>query len=414
MLSPRNITQTLLDALGDTPIVLLHGARQSGKSTLARLLAEDGLHPATYYTLDDLAVLSAATGDPAGFLAGLSGPVILDEIQRAPELLLPMKATVDRDRRPGRFLLTGSAHVLALPQISEAFTGRMEVLTLWPFSQGELEGHQETFLDRSFSDTAFSKPKRPFSGDDLLERIVRGGYPEAVARARSERRRAWFDSYINTLLQRDVRDLSEISGLAELPRLLAALAARAGGLVNYADLARDAGMNQMTLKRYFTLLQAVFLVLTVQPWFSNRTKRLVKSEKLYFVDTGILAHLLNVSHDDLARDTRAKGALLENFVATELLKQRCWSQVRTQLYHFRQYTGEEVDFVLEAPGAHKLVGIEVKAAASVQSSDFKGLRAFAEATGKSFHRGILLYTGQEIVPFGKNLHAVPVRSLWTW
>jgi predicted AAA+ superfamily ATPase len=360
-----------------------------------------------------MTVLGAARRDPTGFLAGLDGPAILDEIQRAPELLLAIKASVDRDRRPGRFLLTGSASILNLPRIADALAGRMELLTLWPLSQGELLGLKEGFVDQVFSDrlpdvdTAHTK-----RGNVWSDRILVGGYPEVISRTKPDRRRAWFDSYINTLLIRDVRELSNITGLADMPRFLEILAARAGGLLNYADLSRDAGLNQVTFKRYFTLLQAIFLIRTLRPWFSNRTKRLMKSEKLYLCDTGLLAHLLDFSSEHIARDSKAKGALLENFVAVELMKQTAWSHTRPQLFHFRDYAGAEVDFVLESEAGRRIVGIEVKAAATITPEDGKGLCVLAESLGSRFVRGVILYTGTTVVPFAKNVHALPLETLW--
>ena len=410
---PRHITGQLLEALADTPVAALHGARQTGKSTLVRRLSQNE-YPAQYLTLDDLGVLSAARRDPAGFLAGLSGPAVIDEAQRAPDLLLAIKAEVDRDRRPGRFLLTGSSHILNLPRLSETLAGRMEILTLWPLSQGEIGGVREGFINALFSRKLPSLPADGVEGrDGLIKRMLAGGFPEAISRQKGERRRAWFESYLNAILQRDVRELSNVSGLSEMPRLLMVLAARAGGLINYADLARDAGLNQATLKRYFTLLAGAFIAHTVPPWFTNRIKRLVKAPKLYLGDTGFLAHLLDLTPERLRRDPHGEGALFENFVALELMKQRTWSSARPAIYHFRDYTGNEVDFVLEAPGGNHYVGVEVKAGGKVGSGDFKGLKVLAETLGPRFHRGVVLYAGPSVVPFGKNLHALPLSALWT-
>lgn len=409
---PRHIADNLLEALSDTPVVILHGARQTGKSTLVQNLAQKQ-YPAQYLTLDDLGVLSAARQDPVGFLSGMSGPVIIDEAQRAPDLLLAIKAEVDRDRRSGRFLLTGSAHILNLPRLSDALAGRMEILTLWPLSQGEIGGVRESFIDYMFGENPSLLSGTGIEGkNELIKRMLAGGYPEVLSRKKMERRRAWFESYLSSILQRDVRDLANIAGLSELPRLLLVLAARAGGLINYADLARDSGLNQVTLKRYFTLLEGIFIVRTTPPWFTNRIKRLVRAPKLYLGDTGLLAHLLDLTQERLKRDPNSEGALLENFVALELMKQRTWSRTRPEIYHFRDYTGNEVDFVLEAPGGRQYVGVEVKASATVGSGDFKGLKVLSLTLGEGFRRGVVLYTGQSVVPFGKNLHALPVSALW--
>lgn len=397
----------LLEALSDTPVVLLHGARQSGKSTLAKWVAAKA-RPSRYLTLDDASVLSAARSDPEGFLGGLDGPIVLDEVQRAPDLFLAMKAEVDRHRRPGRFLLTGSANVMLLPRIADSLAGRMEILTLWPFSQVELAGGQDNFVDRMFAG------KAPASGGgcpDLISRILLGGYPAVHARPTDARRRAWLGSYLTTILQRDVRDLANIDSLGSLTRLLALLASRVGSTVNFADLSRDAAIPQTTLKRYWYLLEATFLIQTSPPWSANIGKRLVKSPKLYLTDTGLIAYLLGLDERRLDDDRTILGPLLENFVVMELHKQIGWSRTRPKLLHFRIHAGPEVDVVLE-DAAGRLVGIEVKAAASLSADDFKGLRALAEIVGRRFHRGIALYTGRESVPFGSQFHALPINSLW--
>lgn len=406
---PRNLAPLVTEALAHRPVVLLHGARQVGKSTLAASLAE-GPHPARYLTLDDAAVLATARTDPAEFIKRLAGPVVLDEIQRAPELFLPIKMAVDRDRRPGRFLLTGSANVLLLPRLSDTLAGRMEVLTLWPLSQGEIEGVREGFVDAAFSDSLPPLPPDPEPTAQLLERIVRGGYPEVVSQA-GDRRDAWFGSYITTILQRDVRDVSNIEDLTAIPHLLKLLATRAASLVNFSDLSRGAGIPLSTLRRYLALLQIAFLVQTLPAWWTNLGKRLVKAPKLLISDSGLMTYLLGISGERLQLNGTLSGPLLENFVAMELRKQTTWSKTQPTMFHFRTSAGHEVDLVLEARGG-RVVGIEVKATATLSADDLKPLRLFAEATGKRFRRGILLYTGPEALPFGPNLDAMPINALW--
>lgn len=406
----RNISTPLDESLGDTPVVLLNGGRQTGKSTLVQSgMIED--RGARYLTLDDAGVLAAAETDPAGFLSGFEGPIILDEIQRSPGLFPAIKAEVDRERRPGRYLLTGSANVLLLPKLSESLAGRMEILTLWPLSQGEIEGVEESFIDAAFSEGPVSLRDEAGGTSKLTERLLRGGYPEALSRRSEVRRQAWFSSYVTTILQRDVRDLSNIEGLTELPRLLSLLAARVASLVNYAELSRSASMPQSTLKRYISLLQATFLVHTLPAWSGNLGKRLVRSPKLLLCDTGLISSLQGLNAERLASEPNLAGPLLENFVAMELVKQSAWSRTQPRLFHFRTHTGQEVDVVLE-DAAGRVVGIEVKASATVGARDFKGLRALAEATGERFRRGIVLYTGRTGIPFGNGLHALPVSSLW--
>ncbi len=407
----RNLTKRLREALADRPVVLLHGARQTGKTTLVRTLAESELG-ARYITFDDLTFLAAARGDPAGFLAGFQGPLVLDEVQRVPDLLVAIKAAVDRDRKPGRFLLTGSANVLLVPQLSESLAGRMEIVTLWPFSQGEIAGVVEGFVDAAFGDAPPALGTAA-KGVAIGERVLVGGFPEALSITAGARREAWFDAYLTTILQRDVRDLANIDGLAELPRLLALVAARPMALLNYAELSRSSGVPQSTLKRYFALLEAVFLVRTLRPWHANLGKRLVKSPRILLCDSGLASHLMGIDLSRVTEDRTLFGGLLESFVAMELSKQVGWSATAPALHHFRTHEGDEVDFVLEQRSG-ALVGIEVKSAATVTGADFKGLHALAQAAGRRFRRGIVLYTGTEVVPFGPRLFAVPIDTLWRW
>lgn len=407
----RNVTDELVAALADSPVVLLNGARQTGKSTLVKQLAS-GTHDARYVTLDDATVLAGAQADPDGFLGSLPERVIIDEVQRAPDLFRAIKAQVDRRREPGRFLLTGSADIFLLPRLSESLAGRMEILTLWPFSQGELRNKQERFIDAIWEDAL----PPSVNANALLTKearyamVLQGGYPEALQRTSEKRRRAWFTSYITTLLQRDIRDLANIANLTTMPRLLALLAARTGSTLNYAELARSSGLPQTTLKRYIALLGATFLVHTLPAWSVNINKRLVKAPKLMLSDSGLMAQLVGLSITNIATQGQWYGQALENFVVMELAKQRTWSDRQPALFHFRTQAGREVDIVLE-DASGKVVGIEVKAG-QVGREDFKGLRALAEAARDAFHRGIVLYQGREVVAFGNRLYAVPLEALW--
>lgn len=338
-------------------------------------------------------------------------PVVLDEVQRVPELFLAIKASVDRDRRAGRFLLTGSANVLLLPRLSESLAGRMEILTLWPLSQGEIEGVREGFIDAVFGRALPALPEAKEGRLGLVGRMLRGGYPEVLARASEDRRRAWFGSYVTTILDRDVRDIAEIEGLTAMPRLLTLLATRSTALLNYADLSRSLGMPQSTLKRYMALLETTFLIQTVPAWHSNVGKRLLKTPKVVLTDSGLMAHLLGLSRERLTEHPDVTGPLLETFVLMELRKQAAWSHRQPQILHFRTQTGQEVDIILEDRSG-RLIGIEVKASATVGSEDFRGLRALSQIAGKRFHRGIVLYDGSQALPFGPNLYALPVSALW--
>ncbi|GDY19722.1 hypothetical protein LBMAG56_10670 [Verrucomicrobiota bacterium] len=405
----RRHIQTSIDrALADTPVVLLNGARQTGKTTLAQAVA--ARTGTQYFTLDDAATLGLAAGDPAGFVRNLAGPVVLDEIQKAPQLFPAIKLAVDRDRRPGRFLLTGSANVLTLPRLAESLAGRMEIIPLFPFSAGELAGVIEGFVPRCFAGT-IGKSKAPRGRDDLAARLTRGGYPEATQREDPDRRAAWFAAYLSTILQRDVRELARVDGLHNLPNLLKLLAARTSGLLNLADVGRDAALPHTTLTRYLALLETVFLIHRLPAWSANLGQRLVKAPKLHLVDSGLACHLLGADTPWLAEDRPLLGRLLESFVVGELRKQITWAAPRTTLHHFRTATGVEVDVVLEQPD-RSVVAVEVKASATVAAADFAGLQALRDQLGRKFRSGVMLYLGDQVVPSGDQLWLVPVQSLW--
>jgi predicted AAA+ superfamily ATPase len=408
----RHLTEQLFQALEDTPAVLINGARQTGKSTLVQLpeFKKQGRH---YLTLDDPGVLAAAKRDPNGFIAGLTAPVTLDEVQHAPELFPAIKMAIDRKREPGRFLLTGSANVLLLPKLSESLAGRMELLTLWPFSQGEIHGVKEGFVDALFSKGPIwaSGDNTHIQRDKLFETILSGGYPLAIARKTAARRKAWFLSYLTTILQRDIRDLTHVADVTAVPRLLSVVATRAGSLLNFADLSRSLGLPQTTLKRYFALLEATFLTQLLRPWSSNLGQRVIQTPKVYLNDTGLLAHLLGLTVERLNVDGTLAGGVLENFVLMELRKQSAWSETQPEFYFWRTASGQEVDIVLE-DSSGRLVGIEIKAGATLGGSDVRGLQAMANAAGPRWVRGVVLYTGSEVIPFSSNLHGLPVSQLW--
>lgn len=407
----RKLSRPLRAALNDTPAVFIHGARQTGKTTLARsMIGRD--FPAQYLTLDTPQVMAAASEDPDGFIMGLETPIVLDEVQLAPDLFRAIKAEIDRDRRPGRFLLTGSAHLLVLPRLAESLVGRMEVMRLWTLSQGEIAARGEPSIDRLFSSERLSSGDRPsVEAIELEDRVIRGGYPEILERDTAERREAWFASYVTTILQRDVRDLANIDGLLELPRLLRLLAARSATLLNVAEISRVSGIPQTTLKRYLGLLEAIFLVMRLPAWSSNLSKRLVRSPKILLNDTGLTGHLLGLDPAHLRQDPTRLGPVLENFVVLEVLKKIGWSSQRPRAFHFRTHSGQEIDLLLEN-AAGQLVGIEVKARGTVTAKDFRSLKSLRDQIGERFVRGVVFYTGSTALPFGDRMHALPVDWLW--
>lgn len=407
----RHILPLLNDALADTPVVLLNGARQTGKSTLVQSLS--GTMRRTYFTLDDHVTLAAAKNDPVGFIAGLGGAVTLDEVQRAPELFLAIKAAVDRDRSPGRFLLTGSANVLLLPDIADSLAGRMEILSLWPLSNAELMGAATVNLaDWLFDGDINALRIAPCDRAQLTEKLLCGGFPEALSRTAPKRRAAWFNSYLQAIMQRDLRDLANIEQLTEIPNLLQLLATRSASLLNFAELSRSSGLSQTTLKRYFSLLEMLFLVYRLPAWERNLSKRLVKSPKVFLPDSGLLAHLLDLSSKRLSSQAGLPGGLVETFVLSELLKHLAFSDKQLRAWHYRTQSNIEIDLILENR-LGKLTAIEIKASHSVSSKDFNGLRHLKETEATSFQRGIVLYGGRDVVPFAPDLFAVPLSMWWS-
>ena len=405
---PRFVEPRLLEALGDSPAVLIHGPRQCGKTTLARALGDrDGYR---YTTFDDDVARSAAESDPIGFVASLHERSILDEVQRVPALLTSIKHAIDRDRRPGRFLLTGSANVLLIPNLSDSLAGRMEIVHLHPLSQGEMAGREPRFLDQLFAGT-FPGRRGSRLGDTLIETIVAGGYPAALQRSTPRRRSAWYRTYVQSLVERDVREISRISSLDALPRLLTAIAAQSAQLLNVTDLSAPFSLSRPTIRDYVTVLQRVFLVDILPPWHSNRLKRLVKTPKVHIGDTGVACALLGVDAAALRDDRTLLGHLLETFVFQELRRQASWHEDAHSFLHFRDKDGVEVDMVIER-GAREVTGVEVKLSATVTDADFRALRKLGEAAGRRFKGGVVLYDGDTTAPFGPGMWAVPLGALW--
>lgn len=410
----RKLSQKILFSLKSNPVVFVNGPRQCGKSTLVQKLAEKEF-PAEYVTFDNATQMAAAAASPRSFLTKREGAVIIDEVQIVPELFRELKMAVDEIRLQdkansnGRFLLTGSANIMALPKLSDPLVGRMSVKTLLPFSASEVFEGNGDFLESLFAkDFSKFKPTK----HSLIDAIRYATFPEISGKPFGERVE-WFDGYLTTILQRDVRMLSELEKIAQLPNMLRVLANRAGGLMNDAEIARDIGLNPVTSKSYRGVLQAMFLCFDVRPWYRNIGKRLVKSPKGYLVDTLLLCHLLDWQLENLQeKQPQLYGHVVENFVATELGKLLSFSDIRAQLLHFRTSDGKEIDFVLEQPDG-KLAAIEVKTSDRVSGSDFKGLHVLKEAAPKGFQCGIVLYRGKEVVPFGEDLFAVPIQALWS-
>lgn len=395
-------------ALKDTPVVLINGARQTGKSTLALNINGDNKH---YITFDEIDTLNTATLNPQSYIESLPKPVVLDEIQRIPEIFVAIKACVDKDRKPGQYLLTGSANVLLLPNLSDSLAGRIEIATLWPLSQGEISGHKETFLEKILAGSIPSKYLSDLTLAELSNRMLTGGFPEVVARKDFDRKTAWFRSYLTTIIQRDIRDLSNIDKLTEIPGLIKLLATRCSSLLNYSELSRSSGIPVTSLKRYFTLLETIFQVYRLMPWTKNIGKRFTKSPKVMFTDSGILCHLLGLSKAKLMQSEQLFGRILENFVVNELHKQASWMLTPPTFSHFRTESGVEVDIIIETPDSD-LIALEIKRSSKISKGDFKGLEYFSDLVGNKLKMGIVFYSGKNIINYRDRLYAMPIDVLW--
>ncbi|GAB6113248.1 ATP-binding protein [Desulfomicrobium salsuginis] len=407
-LYPRFIRPRLLEALADAPVVLIHGPRQCGKTTLARQAGETvGFD---YISFDDDVQRAAAQSDPVGYVADLSARVILDEIQRVPELFTALKAAVDARREPGRFILTGSANVLLIPRLADSLAGRMEILRLHPLAQAELSGKNPEFLTALLQGRFKAGITGRRLGRDLAERVAAGGYPPALKRTAAKRRAVWYRDYAETLVQRDIRDLARISQMDALPRLLTLAAGQTARLLNVSDLSAPFQVTRPTIREYVTLLSRIFLLEELPPWHSNRLSRLIKTPKLHLGDTGLACALLGLDADALWNDRAVFGQVLETFIYQELRRQAGWLDDAISFSHFRDKDKTEVDIVLECGG--RIAGVEVKASSTVTANDFKGLRKLQQAVENRFAAGIIMYDGEAVVPFGNQLYAVPICCLW--
>jgi uncharacterized protein len=405
---PRHAESYVRTAMRDTRVVVVSGPRQSGKTTLVRRFARQRLK---FFTLDNQPTLAAAKNDPVAFINGLDRAVI-DEIQRAPDLMLAIKHSVDEDPRPGRFLLTGSANLLTITTIRESLAGRMEMIPLYPLGRSEqLRLKRPQFIAKVFRNQT-PQPQTALSTEQILKFIAAGGYPDAIKRHSERRRQSWYRSYIDSIITRDLPEIATLEKPQQLPRTLEIAARFAGQLINLSEIGRSVSLNHKTVDHYLRVLEQLYLIQRVQPWFRNELSRIVKTPKIHFIDSGLLAAMRGYSLKRLRSDRQLVGPLLEGFVYSEFLKQSSWHDERIAIFHYRDRDKLEVDFVLEN-SAGKVVGIEVKAATSVTFQDFAGLQRLSIAAGADFVQGILLYNGEHTLSFANNLHAVPLQALWT-
>ena len=408
----RNIESEIRDVLASSRVGAILGPRQAGKSTLAVTLQKGGLFPG-YYTLDQEPIRSAALEDPDGFMAGIRKPAVIDEIQRAPDLMLAIKLVVDRDNSRGQFLITGSANLLTFRAVADALPGRVIYVNLWPFSQGEIEGRREHLIDQVLAGRPPQLSDEPTGRPAHAERVVRGGFPDAYRQTDQQRAR-YFESYVGDVLERDLPIDIDIRAGAEKPgQLLRLLAARSGNLANFSTLATQLELDGKTVKAHVALLEELFLIYRLRPWSRNLGTRHIRTPKLLLTDTGLMSALIGV---DAARYSAVDqgelaGVLLETFVTMELVKQQTWADARVQLFFYRDKEQREVDVVIESVTGD-VAGIEVKAAASVGRADTRGLRFLRDKLGDRFKAGIVLYTGSTTLPIGERIWAVPLRGLW--
>lgn len=397
--------------MGDTRVVVLNGARQTGKSTLATLVMGDSPGAELRY-LDEAVTRSSAETDPAAFVRH-DGLLVIDEVQRVPDLVLAIKHEVDTDPRPGRFLLTGSARLFGLKDIPDLLPGRSETIELWPLSQGEIHGSADEFVDAVFTHGADLKVvESALHREDYLELALRGGYPEAVRRTDLGRRARFFESYVSDLIMRDVRQLSEIERPADMRRLLNLVAASMAALAVPGAFANHLQLPASTVKRYLDLLELLFVVRRIPAWSTNLTTRAVATPKLIVVDSGLAGHLAGMTLKRAKHPTAPVGPLLENFVLGELARQLSWAEEPVRLYHYRDRDQYEVDAILERASG-EVVAIEVKAAETVRADDFRGIRHLHRRLGDQLLAGFVLYAGRQALPFGDRLRALPISALWT-
>lgn len=404
---PRRATEPVKEALADTRAVLVNGARKSGKSTLVRRIGPG--HGADWYTLDDADTQQFAAKDSRSFVR-LADRMIIDEVQRVPALLLAIKALVDEEPDPGRFLLTGSSRLLAVRDLPDTLVGRMETIELWPLSQGEIDGAPDGFVDAAFELGPELRHESTLDRDDYIERIVRGGFPDAVRRT-PRRREQYFESYVADMINRDIMQLWDIERGREMHALVRLLVARSGQIVVPASLSNGLEVSAQTVRRYLALLEEVFLIKQIPAWTRNLNTRSIGKPKLAFVDSGVAAALLDQDSSRLRKPGSPLGGLLEGFVAMEIARQLTWSRTRAELFHYRTRDQVEVDIVMENRRG-EVIAIEVKSSATPSPEDFRGIRHLHERVGDELLAGYVLHAGPHTLPFGDKYVAVPISALW--
>lgn len=404
----RYCEKKIMNALTDTPVVVISGPRQSGKTTLAKQVQNQD---SIYITLDDLTQYDAAKNDPINFIRNLKTErTIIDEVQRVPELFLAIKQSVDENRMPGRFLLTGSSNAMMLPSLADALAGRMEIINLLPLTTCEIEGRNSTFFEKIFNNIApTSQDKR--IRDKLITKILSGGFPEPYGRKNQERRNIWYQHYMNSIIQKDLNDLGRIEHINVMPKLIRLLANQVGQLVNYSEVANKLGISHPTVSQYITLLEQLYIFERLPAWHKNENKRLVKTPKIQIIDSGLLCALRRLTEKNILNEPHILGHLVESYVFNEIKRLSTWYVERIDFSFYRDKDQTEVDLILENYAGH-LIAIEIKASATITSFDFHGLRKFQNSAGKQFLMGIILYDGDHTTQHGDQLYSIPIGCLW--
>lgn len=411
----RRIEPVIRSRMLDEPVVALQGPRAVGKTTLLRAVAQAS--SSTVLDLDDPATRAAVEADPVTFVSG-PGPVFIDEYQHVPMILDAIKAELNRDGSPGRFVISGSTRHDALPRAAQALTGRLHLMDILPLAQGEIDGTPDTLVARLFAAPASTVDARPSTTtrEQYIARVTDGGFPPALRRASPGARSRWFDDYLALCLERDVAELARIQQKAALPKLLARLSGQTAQMLNIASAGEASGLKARTAENYTKLLEALFLVQRLPAWGATLRARAVAMPKLHVIDAGLAAHLLRLTPEKLARrDATAMqefGHLLETFVVAEVVKQLSWMDDIAGLGHWRTHDGAEVDLIVERRDG-TLVAIEVKAATRVTTKDLTGLRAIRDALGDAFVAGVVLNTGPQAYRADDRIQVLPIDRLWT-
>lgn len=404
----RNAKKRVITALKDTPVVMVAGPRQCGKTTLVKqIMPQDSV----YVTLDDVNQLAFAKSDPLGFVRNFDDRcVIIDEVQRVPELFLPIKQSIDESRLPGRFLLTGSANAMALPKVADSLAGRLEVVSLLPLAECEIQGKSSHFLEKILAGQV-PETKQIRIREQLIDKVLAGGFPEALLRKEASRRVSWFNQYILSIVQKDMKDLGQIDNLDVMPRLIQMICNQVGSLVNYTEVGNALGLSRQTVSRYLQLLEQLFIFQELPPWSRNDNKRLIRTPKVHLVDSGLLCALRRINAEKIHRDPKLFGNLLESYVLCELHRLASWYDEPLYFSHYRDKDQVEVDIVIETMSGD-VIGVEVKSSATLKNNSFQGLQRLKKAAGKKFLMGVLLYDGEYSNVIEENLIAAPLGVLW--